>query len=75
MFTFSTNSVHAAPRARAPVTVAGELIPTGPGFLRGHGTLVRQDGTLDPATFRTTLPLLLNSLRKPGPASPHELSE
>ena len=38
----------------------------------------RSRPTLNPATFRTTLPLLLSSLyllHKPGPASPHELSE
>ena len=33
-------------RSRLPVVTAGEPIPAEPGFLRGHGTLVRNDGAL-----------------------------
>lgn len=46
-FTFANSAVSSRPQqSRPPVTTSGEPIPTDPGFLRGHGTLVRQDGAL-----------------------------
>ena len=35
-----------APASQLPVVMPGEPIPAEPGFLRGHGTLVRHDGVL-----------------------------
>mmetsp|Transcript_5104 Transcript_5104/g.9875 ORF Transcript_5104/g.9875 Transcript_5104/m.9875 type:complete len:322 (-) Transcript_5104:77-1042(-) len=34
------------PRAHLPVVIPGEPIPSEPGCLRGHGTMLRPDGTL-----------------------------
>ena len=39
-------SVPHAPASQLPIVTPGEPIPAEPGFLRGHGTLVRHDGAL-----------------------------
>ena len=36
----------AAPQSQLPLVTPGEPIPTEPGCLRGHGTLLRADGAL-----------------------------
>ena len=45
-FVFISSSAPPRPRSYLPVVTPGESIPAEPGFLRGHGTMVRQDGIL-----------------------------
>eukprot|EP00966_Prymnesium_polylepis_P122587 2834036-Prymnesium_polylepis.1 len=45
-FRFVSPTTLPRPRSYLPVVTPGEAIPAEPGFLRGHGTMVRQDGTL-----------------------------
>ena len=47
-YTFVAASTFGGSRSRSqlPIVTPGEPIPAEPGFLRGHGTLVRRDGAL-----------------------------
>ena len=45
-FVPGTRAAAAAPRSQLPLVTPGEPIPTEPGCLRGHGTLLRADGAL-----------------------------